>query len=72
MKARLMATSARSLTEPVIDLDLPPFDEPPAVILWGDRVFQYRGHALTADIADYLEVFAYAVPPDVNQHDPRR
>lgn len=51
----------------VANLELPPFDEPPMVVLWGDRFFvrEARGVTRGTDVSDrvsYYEVFAYVVP----------
>lgn len=43
----------------VTALDLPPFNEPPQVLIWGVRVFMRVG---AVGAWSYIEVFAYCVP----------
>ena len=56
MKARLIVPGGGLVT----DLDLPPFKEPPAVLLWGNRVFRLVNQ--NAGVVLYVEAFCYAVP----------
>lgn len=42
----------------VVNVDLPPFDTQPDVIIWGERFFRHdRGRS-------YVEAFTWVVPPD--------
>jgi hypothetical protein len=48
--------------------DIPPFQTPPDVVIWGDRVFTRSVLPQFADVArdqEYVEAFAYVVvtPP---------
>ena len=56
MKARLIVPGGGLVT----DLDLPPFSEPPEVVLWGSRVFRLVNQ--NAGVVLYVEAFYYAVP----------
>lgn len=44
---------------------VPPFNERPEVIIWGDRIFQFRQLVSPVNFSHkaYAEVFAYAIPP---------
>ena len=47
----------------VHEQEAPPFNEPPEVIGWGDRVFKFYAQAKNPDgPIMYREVFAYALP----------
>lgn len=49
----------------VVTVEVPPFQPPADIIIWGARIFsrtERRGHGETG--ADYLEAFAYMVPPN--------
>ena len=39
----------------VVSVPIPPFENRPDVVIWGDRVFRWYG-------GEYYEVFAYVVP----------
>jgi hypothetical protein len=56
----------------VADVSIPPFQKMPEVIVWGQRFFAF--HAMLTEpedscAAEYREVFAYFVPPDIDNPD---
>ena len=48
----------------VVRLQVPPFNEPPQVIGWGDRVFVHAGELKNGEEM-YRECFSWAAPPGV-------
>ena len=56
MRCRLIVPRGDLVTE----LDIPPFTEPPQVLLWGNRVFRLVNQ--NQGVVLYVEAFYYAVP----------
>jgi len=53
----------------VLAMEIPPFSEPPDVIVWGERIFCIPDvdrdlfvHDLPHDETGYVEAFTYAIP----------
>lgn len=44
--------------EKVTDVEVPPFDPPPEILIWGQRFFKHH------EGATYREAFAYWIAPD--------
>jgi hypothetical protein len=57
----------------VADVEIPPFQSLPEVIVWGQRFFSFYSE-LSGDVepctAEYREVFAYWVPPAISGQEP--
>lgn len=51
--------------EYVTTLEIPPFNPPPGVVMWGSRIFHLMPRAGIDENGcwRYVEVFAYYVPP---------
>ena len=56
MRVRLTVPSGGLVTE----AEVPPFNQPPDVLLWGSRVFRFL--RLDDGVAVYVEAFAFTVP----------
>lgn len=69
MKIRLLVPVGEGQTKAqavVHEAEIPPFNVEPAVIVWGDRVFERSGAEQIANgptVTEYTEVFAYALVP---------
>lgn len=61
MKINLYAKPKMLKTDFVGSYLIPNFLEPPKVILWGTRVFQYDQYHSTPDECNYYEVFFYTI-----------
>lgn len=52
----------------VADVSMPPFQKLPAVVVWGQRFFIFHQMLDAPEdpcAAEYREVFAYCIPPEV-------
>lgn len=59
MRVRLTTGDGLDVLENLAEI--PPFSQPPDVLLWGDRVFRLLD--LEDGIATYVEAFAFWLPP---------
>jgi len=60
MKCRLF-TKAH---EHVVDVEIPPFNEPPDVLIWGERIFKLVNTTAGFVEPEYTEAFSYWVKPE--------
>lgn len=58
MKCNLLTADRGFVTH----VEIPPFDTPPEILIWGERFFQLDRNTAQHVVPEYLEAFTFFVP----------